>query len=88
MTTRVKKKIRVPTKEAQKGAIDLVALGRRIRELRGFDMQQSDLAKQLGVSQSQLSKYERGESEPPLGVLILLCEKFGKSLDWLVKGKS
>jgi len=88
MTTRVKKKIRDPKKEAKKGTIDLIALGRRIRELRGFDMQQADFARELGVSQSQLSKYERGESEPSLAVLILLCKQYGKSLDWLVKGES
>jgi transcriptional regulator with XRE-family HTH domain len=87
MTTRVKKKIRGPRKDAAKGAVDLFALGRRIRELRGFDMQQADFAKMLGVSQSQLSKYERGESEPPLEVLMRLCEKYGKSLDFLVRGK-
>jgi len=78
--------MRGPRKDTRKGAVDLVALGRRIRELRGFDMQQADFARALGVSQSQLSKYERGESEPPLDVLMRLCEKYGKSLDWLVKG--
>jgi len=71
----------------KKGAVDLVALGRRIRELRGFDMQQVDFARMLGVSQSQLSKYERGESEPPLGVLVRLRKRFGKSLDWIVTGE-
>src|SRR5436190_1559944 len=86
MTTRVKKKIRSPSTN-KKGLVDLVALGRRIRELRGFDMQQGEFARVLGVSQSQFSKYERGESEPPLEVLVRLCEKCGTSLDWLVRGE-
>lgn len=85
MTTRVKKKISTPPKGT--GAFDPVALGRRIRELRGFDVQQGEFAQMLGVSQSQLSKYERGESEPPLDVLVRLAEKFSKSLDWLVTGQ-
>jgi len=66
--------------------VDLVAVGRRIRELRGFDLQQADFARELGVSQSQLSKYERGETEPSLQILVKLKERFGKSLDWLVLG--
>ena len=85
MTTRVKKKLRAPPKTTTK-AVDLVAVGRRIRELRGFDLQQADFARELGVSQSQLSKYERGETEPPLEVLVKLAERFGRSLDWLIRG--
>jgi predicted transcriptional regulator len=85
MTTRVKKKMQRPAK--RQGALDLVAIGRRIRELRGFDIQQADFARMLEVSQSQLSKYERGESEPPLEILVKLRERFGKSLDWLVIGE-
>jgi transcriptional regulator with XRE-family HTH domain len=41
----------------------------------------------LGVSQSQYSKYERGETEPSLSVLVKLCERFERSLDWLVLGR-
>jgi len=40
----------------------------------------------LSMMRSQRSKYERGESEPPLDVLVKLRERFGKSLDWLVTG--
>ncbi len=69
------------------GGLELSAIGRRIRELRGFDTQQADFARLLGVSQSQLSKYERGESEPPLEVLLRLSEKFGKSVDWILTGR-
>src|SRR5713101_4956326 len=84
MTTRVKQRLRPPPKPT--AAVVLVAVGRRIRELRGFDLQQADFARELGVSQSQLSKYERGETEPSLQILVKLKERFGKSLDWLVLG--
>jgi transcriptional regulator with XRE-family HTH domain len=70
----------------QRGAVDLAAIGRRIRELRGFDTQQAEFAQMLGVSQSVLSKYERGATEPSLEVLVKLCKRFGKTLDWLVLG--
>ena len=86
MTTRVKKK--TGQSAARKGsALDLVAIGRRIRELRGFDIEQAEFARTLGISQSQLSKYERGVTEPPLSVLVQLKERFGKNLDWFVTGR-
>ena len=84
MTTRVKKNISAPPRKA--GTVDLVAIGHRIRELRGFQTQQAEFARMLGVSQSVLSKYERGATEPSLEVLVKLSQRFGKSLDWLVRG--
>jgi len=67
---------------------DLRAMGRRIRELRGFDRNQVQLARVLGVTQAQLSKYERGSSTPPLEVLLRLKRHYGKSIDWIVTGES
>lgn len=62
------------------------SLGRRIRQLRGFDLTQDEFAKKLGVSQSQLSKYERGVVAPPADVLIRIKEQFRVSIDWLLTG--
>ena len=45
----------------QKVGIDLFAFGRRIRELRGFDMTQVEFARRIGVVQSHLSALERGD---------------------------
>jgi transcriptional regulator with XRE-family HTH domain len=42
----------------------------------------------LGISQAQLSKYELGQSAPPLGVLIKLAEKYGRTTDWILTGKN
>jgi len=64
---------------------DLRGIGLRIRGLRG-DMRQEELASQLGVSQGQLSKVERGRVAPTLEILLGVATKFGKSLDWIVKG--
>ncbi len=66
--------------------IDLVAIGRRIRQLRGFDQTQAEFAKKLGIGQTQLSKYERGENVPTLELLARLKALYGKSLDWIVYG--
>jgi transcriptional regulator with XRE-family HTH domain len=62
------------------------SLGRRIRQLRGFDITQAEFAGKLGVSQSQLSKYERGVVAPPADVLIRIKEQFRVSIDWLLTG--
>jgi len=62
------------------------SLGRRIRQLRGFDLTQDEFAKKLGISQSQLSKYERGVVAPPADVLIRIKEECRVSIDWLLTG--
>ena len=64
------------------------SLGRRIRQLRGFEITQAEFARMLGVSQSQLSKYERGVVAPPADVLIRIKEQFRVSIDWLLTGDS
>jgi len=61
-------------------------IGQRSRALRGA-LRQEDLASQLGVSQGQLSKVERGKIPPTLDILLGVANKFGQSLDWIVKGK-
>ena len=64
---------------------DLKAIGLRIRKLRG-DLRQEDLALQLGVSQGQLSKVERGRIAPTLEMLLAVASRFSKSLNWIVRG--
>jgi transcriptional regulator with XRE-family HTH domain len=66
---------------------DLRTLGRRLRELRGFDLTQGELAKELGISQSQLSKYERGVAAPPADILFYIKQRFQISIDWLLTGE-
>ena len=39
-------------------------IGRRIREIRGFNLTQVEFGRILGVGQTQLSKYEMGQSGP------------------------
>ncbi|MCU1342617.1 MAG: DNA-binding protein [Candidatus Acidoferrum typicum] len=63
----------------------LQAIGSRIRALRA-NTRQVQFASQLGISQAQLSKVERGEVAPSLEILVLLSSKFKKTLDWIVTG--
>lgn len=67
--------------------LDLAAIGRRIREIRGFDLSQGEFGKILGVGQTQLSKYEQGQSVPTLEFLAKLKAYSGKSIDWIVNGE-
>lgn len=69
-------------------AVDWAAVGRRIRKLRGFDMTQAEFARRVGVTQGHLSRLERGEKEPGAGVLLAISREFGKSVDWLLTGKT
>ncbi len=62
-------------------------VGLRIRKMRGFDMTQAEFSRKLGISQSQLSKYEREQLAPTADVLIRFKERFGISIDWLLTGK-
>ena len=68
--------------------IDWKAVGRRLRELRGFDTRQAAFARQLGISQGQLSRYEKGKSEIGAEVLLRISQRFGKSIEWLLSGKT
>ena len=48
------------------------------------DLTQQQVAEMLMCDQSLYSKYERGEREIPLRLLIILAEYYGVSLDYLV----
>jgi transcriptional regulator with XRE-family HTH domain len=64
---------------------DLVAIGSRIRRLRG-NIFQEEIADYLGISQGQLSKIERGKGAPTIEILFLLSDRFRKSIDWILRG--
>jgi transcriptional regulator with XRE-family HTH domain len=70
---------------SRKPKIDLRAIGSRIRALRG-EIRQEELAGYLQIRQGQLSKIERGRTAPTLEALILLSERFHKTVDWILRG--
>ncbi len=70
----------------RKPDIDWKSVGRRVREIRGFDANQAVFARELGVSQGQLSRYEQGASEIGAAVLLRLARKSGKTIEWLLTG--
>lgn len=57
----------------------------RIRNLReDHDMNQTQVAKMLGMSQTGYSKYETGENDIPTGILIKLANFYNTSIDYLL----
>lgn len=61
------------------------AMYRRIRDLReDKDLNQTQVAKILGMSQTGYSKYETGENDVPTGILIRLSDYYGVSIDYLL----
>jgi len=58
---------------------------KRIRDLReDMDLNQTQVAKMLGMSQTGYSKYETGENDIPTAVLIKLANFYGTSIDYLL----
>ncbi|MBE6804792.1 MAG: helix-turn-helix transcriptional regulator [Ruminococcaceae bacterium] len=58
---------------------------RRIRDLReDKDLNQTQVAKILGMSQTGYSKYETGENDLPTAILIKLADFYDVSIDYLL----
>jgi len=58
---------------------------RRIRDLReDADLNQTQVAKMLGMSQTGYSKYETGENDIPTAILIKLAHFYETSIDYLL----
>lgn len=58
---------------------------RRIRDLReDRDLNQTQVAKMLGMSQTGYSKYETGENDIPTAILIKLSDFYNVSIDYLL----
>ena len=47
---------------------------------------QRELADALHISQTSVSKYERGESEPDLAMIIEMSDFFGVTIDEFIRG--
>ncbi len=54
------------------------------RRRRGYVYSQSEISKQTGISQNQLSLYENRKAIPSLLAAIALADMFDISLDYLV----
>jgi transcriptional regulator with XRE-family HTH domain len=58
---------------------------RRIRDLReDKDLNQTEVATMLGMSQTGYSKYETGENDIPTEILIKLARFYDTSVDYIL----
>ena len=58
---------------------------KRIRDLReDSDLNQTKIAKMLGMSQTGYSKYETGENDVPTAILIKLASFYNTSVDYIL----
>lgn len=57
----------------------------RIRDLReDRDLNQTQVASMLGMSQTGYSKYETGENDIPTAILIKLARFYNTSIDYIL----
>lgn len=59
----------------------------QLKKARGL-RSQSDVAKQLGITRQQVWNYEKGESEPPLKVLMKMADLYGIRVEKLLAQKN
>ena len=45
---------------------------------------QAQVAEVLGITQQQYFKYEKGINELPLRYLVVICQEYNLSADWLL----
>ena len=64
-----------------------MTMGERVTALRkGRGMTQEQLAEKLSVSRQSVSKWELDQATPEVGCAVALCDLFGVSLDYLIRG--
>lgn len=59
---------------------------RSLRRSKSPVWRQLDLAQKIGVSQSDLGKYERGERTPSLSIALRICQVLSKPLEHVFWG--
>lgn len=64
-----------------------MTIGDRLTELRkSRGLSQEELAAQLTLTRQTISKWELGQSSPDVEYVIALCDYFGVTTDYLLKG--
>lgn len=62
-----------------------MTIGQRLNSLRG-KKNLAEMGEILGVSAQQLSRIENDKSVPSLELILRICEHFGVTMDWLIRG--
>lgn len=68
-------------KKLQKDVPQYEIVSEMIRLRKALDLTQSELAELVGTRQSNISRLERGDSNPTLGFLTKIAHALGKDLE-------
>lgn len=68
--------------------LDAEAIGRRLRELRGFYRTQNEVARETGISVASLSLFETGQRVPGGEIAAKLAAFYNTSTDYIFLGKN
>lgn len=64
---------------------DLYAIGQRALNARlNKNIQQKEISQTLGISQATYSRFENGQCDMPLSLVMKLCDYLGVSVSWLI----
>lgn len=56
----------------------------RLTELREMNnLNKVEMAKRLGLNKSSITRFENGEAQPSLDLMIKIVKEFGVTMDWL-----
>jgi transcriptional regulator with XRE-family HTH domain len=65
----------------------MTELGKRIADLRKKEgLTQSELARKINLSHTQITRYELKDVQPPADILKKIADIFGTSIDYIVNG--
>jgi transcriptional regulator with XRE-family HTH domain len=66
-----------------------MSIGKRIVEIRKTTgLNQTDFAELFGSSRGTYKNYERGAVDPPVSLVMKICEKYGINANWLLLGRN
>ena len=85
--TAIDMKASSPKHRSKPTVVDWKTVGRRVRELRGFDMTQQAFADRIGISQTYVSDVEHGNVEVGAEILLRVAREFGRTMEWLLTGE-
>jgi transcriptional regulator with XRE-family HTH domain len=67
----------------------MISVGKQIQDLRkANNLNQSQLAEKIGVSLTQLQRYENKGVQPPADILNKLADVLNTSVDFLINGNT
>ena len=69
-----------------KKKLNFKLIGDRVKLIRG-EKSQTDFATELGLSQMDISRVERGEVKHIPDFLYNIAVSYGKTLDWIIAGE-